>query len=229
MKHIIVSIFVLFFLTPTLTGKKYKFEFITVSDIVKRVKKKFSEIESYQANFIITTTKLESKSNQSGLVMYKAPSKIRIEFYVPYGQKVISNGQTMWIYIPSMNVVAEQDLKSDNNSLFLTGTKSGLNRLFQKYHYKFASKKQPNEQSDGTMNYTLILKQRESRSGFRNLKLWIDENYIITQAHGETSTGKSVKIQLANIKTDVDITNGKFHFDIPSKARIIKNPIISEE
>ena len=229
MKHITACILVIFFLAPSLIAKNYKFEFITVSDIVKSVKKRFSEVESYQANFIITTTKLDSKNNQSGLVTYKSPSKIRIDFYIPYGQKVVSNGQTMWIYIPSMNVVAEQDLKFDNNSLFLTGTKSGLTRLFRKFHYKFALKKQPNEQADGTLKYTLFLKQRESRSGFRTLKLWIDENYFITQADGETSTGKSVKIQLTNIKTDIDIPNGKFQFDIPSKARIIKNPIVSEE
>ncbi len=206
----------------------YKFEFITVTDIVKKVKKRFSEVESYQADFIINSEKIGKKSQQSGVVRYKSSDKLLIEFHRPSGQRIISNGKLLWIYIPSMNVVAEQDLKS-SDSLFSSGTKSGLRRLFSKYHYRFASKDQPEPQPDGTKKYTLLLKQKESRSGFRTLKLWISEEYLIVKAYGETSTGKKLQIEFNNIKTDVSLPNGIFKFDIPPRARVIKNPMISEE
>ena len=80
-----------------------------------------------------------------------------IRFFKPYGQKIVSDGKMMWIYIPNMNVVAEQDLKS-NKGLFGPSTKTGLNRLFSKYHYRFMSKKQPEQLDDGTKAYTLLLK-----------------------------------------------------------------------
>jgi outer membrane lipoprotein carrier protein len=207
----------------------YKFEFITVSDIVKKVKQRFAEIDSYQANFRIVSEKLGKKDHQSGTVKYRSSDKLLVEFHHPYGQKIVSDGKMMWIYIPSMNVVAEQDLKSDSSSIFSSGTGSGLRRLFSKYHYRFASKEQPEPQSDGKKMYTLFLKQKESKSGFRTLKLWISEDYIISKAYGETSSGKKIEIQFDDIRTNVNLPLGIFRFDIPSRARVIKNPMISEE
>lgn len=207
----------------------YKFEFTTVSDIVKRVKDRFGALESYQADFQVISEKLGTKVYKNGKIYYKNSNKMLLEFTKPQGQKIISDGKTMWIYIPSMNVVAEQDLKSDSDSIFSSGTQSGLKRLFSKYHYKFASKTQPEKQSDGSMEYTLFLKQRETRSGFRTMKLWISEDYLITRAFGESSTGKNVEIKFEGINTKESVPNSKFSFDIPSNARVIKNPMISEE
>ena len=49
------------------------------------------------------------------------------------------------------------------------------------------------------------------------------------KAEGETSTGKKVVITLSDIKTNIDLPNGIFKFEIPATARLIKNPMISEE
>ncbi len=220
---------VLVLLMSTGIAMGYNFEFTTVSDVVKRVKKTFSEIETYQANFVIVSHKLGKKVHQRGTIKFKAPEKLLVDFSSPYGQKIISNGSRMWIYIPSMNVVADQDLNSDSASLFSSGTRSGLTRLFSKYHYKFASSDQPETNKDGEKFYTLFLKQRETRSGYRTIKLWINEKYFISRAEGETSSGKKVTIDFSNIKTGVNLPNGIFKFDIPSKARVIKNPMLSEE
>ena len=206
----------------------FKFDFTTVSDVVDNIKKKFAKIESYQANFTIVSEKMGKTRQQTGVIKYKANNKICIEFSQPYGQKIVSNGKTMWIYIPSMNVVAEQDLNADTG-IFTSGTKSGLNWLFSKYHYRFDSKDQPAEQDDGTKKYTLFLKQKESRSGFRKLKLWVSEQYFIVRARGETTTGKTIDITFSNLKINPSLLNGIFKFDMPAHARVIKNPMISEE
>ncbi|HOD14121.1 MAG TPA: outer membrane lipoprotein carrier protein LolA [Spirochaetota bacterium] len=206
----------------------FKFDFTTVSDIVDNIKSSFGKMDTYQADFTIVSEKMGKTTQQGGIIKYKADNKLCIEFSQPHGQKIVSNGKMMWIYIPSMNVVAEQDLNSDNR-MFSSGTKSGLTWMFSKYHYRFASKEQPEPQEDGTKRYTLILKQKESRSGFRTMKLWVTERYFIIRAQGETSTGKKVDIRFSNLKTNISIPNGVFKFDIPARARVIKNPMISEE
>ena len=213
---------------PFMDARAYNFDFITVRDVVNKIKKKFNGISSYQADFKIVSDKMGKKSYQSGVIKYKSSDRLLIEFHSPMGQKIVSNGDMMWIYIPSMNVVAEQNLGSDSG-LFSSGTRSGLNRLFSKYHYRFASKDQPEKNKSGEKYYTLILKQKETRSGFRKIKLWVSEEYIITRAEGETSTGKVIDIAFSKIQTGVDLPNGIFKFDMPARARLIKNPMISEE
>lgn len=209
------------------TGSAAQFDFITVGDVVKNVQNKFGSLKTYQAKFTITSEKLDKKRIQQGTVSYKNSNKLLIHFTSPQGQKIVCNDKTMWIYIPSMNVVAEQDLKSDSGILSAT-TSTGLKRLFSKYHYRFDGKEQPETQSDGSKFYTLFLKQKESRSGYRSLKLWISEDYMIQRASGETASGKKVDITFSGIKTGMDLSNGMFKFDIPSQARVIKNPMIAE-
>jgi len=206
----------------------YNFDFVTVRDIVSKVKNKFGSLKTYEAQFRIVSDNMGRRSEQSGVIRYKTSDKLLIDFQTPYGQKILSNGDTMWIYIPSMNVVAEQSIDS-GSGLFSASSASGLNRLFSKYHYRFASKEQLEKNDSGEKNYTLALKQKETKSGFRDIKLWISEDYFIKRASGVTSTGKKVDITFSSIKTNIEIPNGVFKFDMPSQARIIKNPMISEE
>ncbi len=205
------------------------FNFITVTDIVKKVKKRFGEIDSYQADFSMTSHKLGAVMRQTGTVKYKAANKVLIDSFGSRRYQIVSDGRKMWIHIPSMNAVVRQDLKSDSDSIFSAGTKSGLKRLFSKYHYKFASKTQPELQPDGSKKYTLFLKQKESRGGFRTMKLWVSEDFLITRAEGETAIGKKVELEFRNIKTDVSLPNGLFKFDIPAQAKVVINPLMSEE
>ena len=206
----------------------YKFDFITVSDVVNQTRKKYGSLKSYQANFTIISDKGGKKVTQTGVLRFKASDKLLMEFTSPSRQKIVSNGQMMWLYIPSMNVVAEQDLTSESG-LFASGSEAGLNRLFSKYHYKFASKEQPETMKDGSKQYTLVLKQKETRGGYKTINLWISEDHFIRKAEGFTSSGKKIEILLSDIKTDIDLPNSLFKFDIPSSARIIKNPMLSEE
>ncbi len=205
------------------------FEFTTVSDVVKEVKDRFADVESYTASFTIKSTKGNNTVVQEGTVRSLKPNMLRVDFTSPKTQKVVSDGERMWIYIPSLNVVAEQDLKEDKTTTFSTTSAVGLRRLFNKYHYKFAGKEQPKLMEDGKKYYTLELKQKESRSGYKTLNLWITEDYMITRAEGETASGKYVVIEFSNIDTNTKLSKGMFKFEIPANARTIKNPMISEE
>jgi outer membrane lipoprotein-sorting protein len=227
---LLFSMFTIIVLTAfgTHTAFAYKFDFTTVSDVVKSVKKRYSDIECYSAEFKITSDKGGKKTVQQGIVKSKYPDKLLVEFSSPAGQKIVANDRTMWIYMPSLNVVAEQSLNNSDASLF-SGSKSGLARLFNKFHYKFDSKDQPSVDADGKKYYTLYLKQKESRSGYKSMRLWISEDYLIRRALGETSSGKKVEIEFSNIKTNENFPNGIFKFDMPAHAKVITNPMMAEE
>lgn len=228
MKKIKISLTILLIMSASALFSAYKFDFITVGDVVRQIRATYGKLDSYQANFVIESERHGRKTVQRGIIRFKNSDHLVLDFTQPANQKIVSNGRMMWIYIPSKNVVAEQDLKSDSG-LFAAGSQSGLNRLFSKYHYRFASKEQPETMKDGSKMYTLELKQRESRSGYREINLFVNENYFITKAEGITSTGKKVSITLTDFRTDVDLPSSLFKFDIPARARVLKNPMMSEE
>ena len=228
LKTLCIPALILFCVIPFGILFAYNFEFVTVGDVVKKIQGKFASVDTYQANFNITSDSMGKKRIQTGTISYKASNKLLINFTSPQGQKIVADDKTMWIYMPSMNVVAQQDLKGDSG-IFSMQSKTGLRRLFSKYHYRFEGKEQPAAQSDGSKQYVLFLKQKESRSGFRTMTLWISEDYMITRAEGETSSGKKVRVSFSQIKTGMNLPNGMFKFDPPGHARIVRNPMISEE
>ena len=223
-KNILVFFMVL---APLLLSAK--FSFTTVSDVVDEVKKKYASFEGMSADFVIESEKGGKKTVRSGTLKSKFPNYLMVDFFSPAGQKIVSDGRVMWLYIPSLNVVAEQDLKDDESGIFSSNSRTGLQRLFKKYHYKFAQKEQPFIDADGKKYYLIDLQQKESRSGFKTMKIWIDEKYMITRAEGVTSAGKTVKIRFSKIDTSKDFQKGIFKMDKPASARVIKNPMLSEE
>ena len=227
-KTFCISTLILFGVIPFGMLFAYNFEFVTVGDVVKKIQSKFASFDTYQANFNITSDSMGKRKVQTGTISYKASNKLLINFTSPQGQKIVADDKMMWIHMPSMNVVAQQDLKGDSG-VFSMQSKTGLRRLFSKYHYRFEGKEQPAVQSDGSKQYVLFLKQKESRGGFRTMTLWVSEDFMITRVEGETSSGKKVKLSFSQIRTGIDLPNGMFKFDPPGQARIVKNPMIAEE
>ena len=206
-----------------------KFEFTTVSDVVKKIKDRYAGIECLTTEFTMESDKGGRKTTRSGLIRTRYPNYLMVDFYSPAGQKIVSDGDTLWMYIPSMNIVAEQDLKDDEGGLFSSNSRTGLQRLFTRYHYKFAQKEQPSAGPDGKKYYSIFLQQKESRSGYRTIRIWVDENYYVTRAEGETSAGKKVRISFNKIQTDKEYPKGIFKLDKPASARVVKNPMLAEE
>lgn len=224
-KIIFMAIVPIFIVICSAVGYPYKFDFITVNDIVKNVKHAFSKVDNYQARFTMVSERMGKRINQSGTISFMAPHYMRIDFDSPRGQRIVSDGRQVWIYIPSINVIAEQDL---DHTFFSVTSRSGLTRLFSRYHFKFDGKQQPRMEYNAN-HYVLFLKQKETRSGFRTLKLWVNEQYFITRASGETANGKNITLEIRNINSTADLKKGFFKFDPPANARIIKNPMLAEE
>lgn len=206
-----------------------KFTFVTVKDVVEEIQNNYSSFKCMSADFIIESEKGGKKTVRNGSLKSMTPNYLLVDFSNPRGQKIVSDGDVMWMYIPSLNVVAEQDLKDDEKGLFSSNSSSGLQRLFKKYHYRFAQKEQPSSDSDGKKYYTIMLQQKESRSGFKTIKIWVDDTYFVRKAEGVTSSGKTVRMIFSNIDTKKEFQKGIFKMDKPASARIIKNPMLSEE
>lgn len=206
------------------------------SDVVKKIKKKFTTLKSYSANFHIISQKNKKTNKYTGICYFKKPGKIRYDFKDPAGDTIVSDGKILWIYMHKLGVVGKQDLSikknnSSNDPIFQTNTVSGLNRLFRKYHYKFKTTTQPQTEGDGKKYFVLDLEQREKIGGFETMILYIDaESYLITKAIGTDGKGKQTILEYTNMKVDEDIEDGMFnyHNHISGNAKIVNNPLVSD-
>ncbi|WCL51373.1 outer membrane lipoprotein carrier protein LolA [Leptospira sp. GIMC2001] len=217
-------------------GDKPSHNWHSPSEVVKKVKKKFSDINSYTSNFKITTTEGKTTRVLTGTSLYKKPGKIRYDFNQPEGDAIVSDGKTLWIYIKRLGAVGKQDLeidkKNSSGAIFTSSSPEGLNRLFRKYHYKFDSTTQPRkiDEKDATEYFVLALDQREKIGGFEKMTLYIDSNtYLVRRATAYDGRGKETNINFSNIDLNPTIEDGLFNFHISGNAKIVNNPLVSED
>jgi len=205
------------------------------SEVVKKIKKKFESIQSYSADFQIRTLENKKEKTMRGKCHYKRPGKIRYNFLEPDGDEIVSDGKILYIYIKKLNAVGKQDLtldkKNSSGPVFTANSPDGLNRLFKKYHYKFDIIEQPRLafEKDPTKYFVLDLDQRERIGGFEKMKLYVDsESYLIKKATAMDGRGKETTISFSNINFEDELEDGLFNFHMSGNAKIVNNPLVSE-
>lgn len=205
------------------------------SEVVKNIKKKFADMKTYTADFKIQSINNKKTTQMKGKCLYKNPGKIRYEFSEPYGDMIVSDGKTLWIYIQKINAVGKQDLEIQKNNtsgepIFQSSSPSGLNRLFRKYHYKFDTIEQPRIiGTDPKKYFVLSLEQREKIGGFENMTLFVDsETFFIKKSIGTDSRGKQTTIEFSSFTPNVEVEDGIFHYHISGNSKIVNNPLVSD-
>lgn len=102
--------------------------------------------------------------------------KFRWDYVRPTRQEIVSDGRTMWVYIPDNNQVIESDIsevseaRAQDPLTFLTG----LGNLSRDFLIRWAS---PNRDKDG--NYVLRLTPRNTTTMFRELEVTVDRRAVI--------------------------------------------------
>ena len=97
------------------------------------------------------------------------------QYEEPTRQELVSDGRTMWVYLPENNQVIQSDIglvsqaRESNPMTFLTG----LGQLSRDFQISFAS---PNRDVDG--NYILELRPRRTTSLFNRMLIVVNRNAV---------------------------------------------------
>lgn len=195
---------------------------VSINDIKSLMAEKFESIIDYTADF----KWINGNVHYYGSIQYKKPDMILLNFEEPREQKIISNGKTLYIYIPYLKVVAQQSLGEDTESTILeTTSEKGLAKLFEEYSFSFFdnSELQP---FGSIMAYHLKLQQKKPQVGFKKMDIWVAQNGLILQSNGDSPGGVNVSLSFSNIRLNTELPDYIFDFEVPADAQIIRNLII---
>lgn len=197
------------------------------AEVARKVQDRYEKIENYQASFAING---KGGKTMTGTAYYKAPANLSFDFNNPAGNRIVSDGRTLWIKIARLNAVGKQDLtlkpKEGERDIFSVAPGPGLKRLFNRYHYKFDQKNQPRE-IEGKPCYVLEMEQKEKVGGFEHILLYIDsEKFLVYKAVATDGTGETTTITLKNIRTDIQLEGKVFQFQPDDNDQIVANPLV---
>jgi len=210
-----------------------------LSQVVRTLEQGYATLNDLQADFSQRSSIRALKREEKGggeLFIKKGGGKdsmFRFDYKKPK-QQIVSNGKTVWYYIPDQKQVMVMDLAQ----LFEAGNGiamnylAGLGQVSKDFSIAFAA-----EQKDKSGDYQLELIPHKKSPAMAKLQLTISgdavESFI---AKGRASTpfpvvsstvidqvGNATRMDFSDVKTNRGIASGKFTFKIPSGVQVIKN------
>ena len=225
-------ILLLFLSAPAHSQEKSQVQnFFSHAQVAKKVIKKFESMKTYTADFFIKTVDGRRTKNMRGKFFYKKPNKVSFNF--ASGNRIVSDGKFLWVYIHRLKAVGKQDLtlkkKNESNRQIFAGTPGpGLTRLFRKYHYHFDSTEQP-RMEEGAKVFVFSMKQAEKIGGYEKILLYVDAStFLIRKAIGTDGDGKVTTIKFSNPGLDVTLDGPVFQYKKPKHVKLINNPLVNE-
>lgn len=189
---------------------------------------RYGEIEDYSATLTITTD--ESVTN--GRMEYRIPNQVRIDFEEPAGQILVSDGETLQVYIPQFNVVLQQPLRRRTDEALATlANEQGLNLLRQNYSIAFLDSPSPVplETGSGESVTKLRLNWRNSTEGYRQLIISIDGDLLIRRIIGVTANYQEIQFDFEDFRINEGIPDSRFDYEAPSSANLFTNFLFEGE
>lgn len=210
--------------TLTLQGQ----DILTAEQFFNMVSDNYGTVRDYEA--VITIT--HGETVMEGVCYYLSPNLLRINFVEPTDQRIVVDGETMSLYLPTQNVVLTQKLRSHSDAALATMASSqGLSLLRKGYSIAFLDGPGlvPLEEGSDVLVRNLNLNWRTTDEGFRQIVMSVDENLIIRRMKGITSDYESFQFDFNAVKTNQDIPEARFVYDKPPSAYEIENFLFEPE
>lgn len=205
-------------LSLNFTFKLYSQDNIT--SLVNLMKNRYASINDYQGKIVLQVG--DKGVLQEGEMSYKYPGKFKIEINTPEKKVYVCDGKTIYIYYPSLSVVATQNLKKGQVNIQYGQSKETLSYIFDAYTFNFSEGKSL-YQFNNFRVYKIKGWAKRVEAGFKSLELYVDETGFIVYQSAVNLEGKVIRYYFTSYKTNQDLSDLLFNFSIPDNVQIIEN------
>ena len=195
----------------------------SIDTVVDKIQKKYEKIADFHADFTqeATVKALNKVQKSDGEVWFKKPGKMRWNYYEPFKDEIVSDGNTLWFYNEEEKQVIESPLDSVSGTETTSTLLSGLGRIKNLYKTSFSDSKE--FQSDG--NYLIDLRPKDEGEDYNKVTLSINKNTMMVDTiYLYDPFGNLTKVKLKDIQVDKGVPDSLFKFKVPSGVEVIKPP-----
>lgn len=197
----------------------------SINDVIKIMKERYSKIQDYYGTIIYVNKKNENSSsvNSEGEIYYKFPNKLKVILKSPREMTIVTNGKKLWVYIPSLFIVGEQEL-SKKLTIDVDNSQKSISYLLDNYNFKFIEEKSLYDFNNYKV-YKIIGTPKRVEAGFKSIELYVTEDGFIVYQYAITLDNKIISYYFKSVQFNIDIPDRIFEFEseIPDDVQIIKN------
>ena len=201
---------------------------VTANEFLNVVSAQYSTIDDYEANVAIS----KGKEKMTGIIYYKTPSLLRINFDNPKEQVLVVDKEKLVIYIPKYRVIMQQKLKKKGGvSGAGMASREGLKILKQNYTVAYLESPDfvPLDESSEEMVIKLKFVWKTADEGFRQLIMCVGENNLIRRMICVSADYQEMQFDFTDIKTNEGIPETRFEYDSPASANVFENFLFEAE
>lgn len=184
-----------------------------------QLQRKYDRVSDFSADFVHTYRGgvLKQQASERGRLLVKKPGKMRWEYTAPEKKLFVSDGRTIYSYIPQDKQVVVSTMPEGDQAptpaLFLTG-KGNITRDFHVVFDKVA---------DAPAGSTALkLTPRKHEPEYESLTLVVDPTTLSLQMliAVDTQGGRST-FTFSNLKENVGISENQFVFQMPRNVDVV--------
>lgn len=184
----------------------YNFNFAQTDagELLSALQTKFDAIKDLSAGI---TQSVNGKINLTGKIYYKKGNKLRFEFN---NILIVSDGETSWNYNAKDKKVIISDYSTEGSNVL------SIEKLIYEYPEECSVSSYEFEGQD-----VLEFKPNTSTFNFSSIKLWIDENDLVSRALFDDPAAGVIQLDLSNYELNKNLADSYFSFTPPAGSEII--------
>ena len=228
MRHSSISFYIIVILILSTCGLLSAQEILTAENYFDEVSARYGKIQDYTASISIT----QGETVMAGVLYYKNPNLLRIDFTDPEDQVLVTNGLELTIYIPKYEVILVQRLRRRSQAALASmASEQGLNLLKKNYGVAYLSGPQfiPLEEGSQEQVRKLKLESRSTAEGFRQIVLAIGRTGLIRRITGVTIGYEEFMLDLTDIVVNQNIPDTRLEYDSPPYANVYNDFLFEAE
>tara|TARA_B100000686_G_C16751784_1_gene952991 strand:- start:938 stop:1588 length:651 start_codon:yes stop_codon:yes gene_type:complete len=187
---------------------------------LEKIQKHYDSVNTFRAHFVQRAyVKLMDQTQESkGEVIIKKPGKMKWVYNAPDPQILVSNNQTLWLFIPEENQVTQasvRDIYTTNTpALFL----SGEGKLAEAFRVTKINR-------DSGILSVFLVPERDDQDLKQITLLADDKNYQIVGSRVYDRLGNKTEILFSAIEVNVKLPDSLFEFEVPEGVDLLDTTI----
>ncbi len=190
--------------------------------IMQNASSAYSEMKTLRAEFQQTITNPLTGTNavSHGVMFRRAPNLLSLNFSDPQGDRVVADGKSLWVYLPSSAPGQVMRLPSNGKSTLALVEPGELFLNSSAKRYTITSAGSATVAGRRTNIVTLVPKQDNNM--FSRAKVWVDaQDNSIRQFEVIDVNGLTRVVTITKLQPNVSISASEFKFTPPKNARVL--------
>ena len=193
----------------------------TPAQSIDKASAAYAQLKTARVTFtqVLTNPLTNREVASAGVMVEQIPGRYRVTFTQPKGDRIISDGKMVWLYLPSTNPgqVMKVPVREGGN-----GVPDFTAFLLNAPKDRFALADGAAATVNGRAAHTVLLTPKVGGIPFIKARVWVDDaDGLVRQFETIDINGGVRRVRVESIDMNVPVDASLFTFTVPSGAKVI--------